>query len=223
MVAEASKAYEPHLRTASFELAGKTWKILTVQTKLNELKHSLVHWNRRLRRQPIPDPLSTERTLPTRLDAPGLNSSKWRGVSARSSGCPGPVGQVYGLLPFSPALALDEIADQLSISKTSVSTGTRQARCMAGDPAGSGSPGTSGTILRPQETFGASPVLYSILFPKPRQDGAKTRSIALLSRRSGGGFCFPRRSRLLQRERLAHLVQIQSRASKLLPLVEKLL
>jgi DNA-binding transcriptional regulator GbsR (MarR family) len=42
-------------------------------------------------------------------------------------GLPRSVGQIYGLLFLSPkALALDEIAELLSISKASVSTGTRQ-------------------------------------------------------------------------------------------------
>ena len=42
-------------------------------------------------------------------------------------GLPRSVGQIYGLLYLSPqSLSLDDIAEQLSISKGSVSTGTRQ-------------------------------------------------------------------------------------------------
>lgn len=42
-------------------------------------------------------------------------------------GLPKSVGQIFGLLYFSPgALSLDEIATQLGVSKASASTGTRQ-------------------------------------------------------------------------------------------------
>ena len=42
-------------------------------------------------------------------------------------GLPRSIGQIYGLLYLSPqSLSLDDIAEQLSISKGSVSTGTRQ-------------------------------------------------------------------------------------------------
>ena len=49
------------------------------------------------------------------------------GNLSRRVGLPRTVGQIYGLLFLSPrALSLEEIADQLGISKASVSTGARQ-------------------------------------------------------------------------------------------------
>ena len=48
------------------------------------------------------------------------------GNLSRRVGLPRTLGQIYGLLFLSPrALALEEIADQLGISKASVSTGAR--------------------------------------------------------------------------------------------------
>lgn len=49
------------------------------------------------------------------------------GNLSRRVGLPRTIGQIYGLLFLSPeALSLEEIADQLGISKASVSTGARQ-------------------------------------------------------------------------------------------------
>ncbi|MBL9175254.1 MAG: hypothetical protein JNL10_17070 [Verrucomicrobiales bacterium] len=140
-------------------------------------------------------------------------------------GLPRSVGQVYGLLYLSPRpLALDDIADQLSISKASVSTGTRQLAAwqairqvwVPGDRRDHfEAVGDLRELLRS---------VYSGFFsPKYAKTGRKLEvllSTLEAERREGS---VSRDDHDFYKERLAHLVQIQSRASKLLPLMEKLL
>lgn len=140
-------------------------------------------------------------------------------------GLPRSVGQVYGLLYLSPRpLALDEIAEQLSISKASVSTGTRQLAAwqairqvwVPGDRRDHfEAVGDLRELLRS---------VYSGFFSQKYAKTGRKLDVLLATldaehregsvSRDDHDFC---------KERLSHLVRIQARASKLLPLVEKLL
>lgn len=140
-------------------------------------------------------------------------------------GLPRSVGQVYGLLYLSPRpLALDDIAEQLSISKASVSTGTRQLAAWqairqvwvpgdrrdhfeaAGDLRELLRSVYSGFFSQKYAKTGRKLEVLLATLDAERREGAVSRD--------DHDFC---------KERLAHLVRIQTRASKLLPLVEKLL
>ncbi|MEN9678754.1 MAG: hypothetical protein RIS76_4650 [Verrucomicrobiota bacterium] len=147
------------------------------------------------------------------------------GRVCQTVGLPRSVGQVYGLLYLSPSpLALDDIADRLSISKASVSTGTRQLVAwqairqvwVPGDRRDYfEAVGDLREMMRS---------VYSGFFsPKYAKSERKLEVLlaTLESERKEGivgrdehDFC---------KERLTHLVRIQGRASKLLPLLEKLL
>ena len=65
--------------------------------------------------------------IPTALSKTRLDMIEAGGRLCQLLGVPRSTGQIYGLLFLSPkALALDDIADLLGISKASASTGTRQ-------------------------------------------------------------------------------------------------
>lgn len=140
-------------------------------------------------------------------------------------GLPRSVGQVYGLLYLSShPLALDDIADQLSISKASASTGTRQLAAwqairqvwVPGDRRDYFEAlGDLRELLRS---------IYSGFFSTQYAKSERKLDILLSTldaeRKEGS---LTRDDHDFCKQRLTHLVQIQSRATKLLPLVEKLL
>ncbi|MCW5556725.1 MAG: hypothetical protein KIT22_02610 [Verrucomicrobiae bacterium] len=147
------------------------------------------------------------------------------GRVCQTAGLPRSVGQVYGLLYLSPApLNLDDIASRLSLSKASVSTGTRQL--------------ASWQAIRQvwvpgdrRDHFEAVGDLTEVLravyarFFTPQFAKSERKLDNLLAslnaeRRDGA---ISREEHQFCRERLDHLARLQSRIRKILPLVEKLL
>ena len=141
------------------------------------------------------------------------------------AGLPRSVGQMYGLLYLSPKpLALDDIAELLSISKASVSTGTRHL--------------ASWQAIRQvwipgdrRDHFEVVGDLREMLrtvytgFVTPKYAKSERKLEGLLETldaelRDGG---LSRDEHAFCKERLAHFTRLQHRIGKLLPLVEKLL
>ena len=140
-------------------------------------------------------------------------------------GLPRSTGQIYGLLYLSPRpLTLDDIAELLSISKASASTGTRQLLAwhavkqvwVPGDR---------------RDHFEAIGDLRDLLragyekFFRPKLERSASKLDHLLAcleadRKDGS---LTREEHAFCKERLAHLQSLQTRVQKLLPLAEKFL
>lgn len=147
------------------------------------------------------------------------------GRICQAAGLPRSVGQVYGLLYLSPVpLNLDDIASRLSLSKASVSTGTRQL--------------ASWQAIRQvwvpgdrRDHFEAMGDLTEMLrsvysrFFSPQYAKSERKLGDLVAsldaeRRDG---VMSQEEHQFCRERLDHLARLQNRIRKILPLVEKLL
>ena len=140
-------------------------------------------------------------------------------------GLPRSIGQIHGLLYLSPQpLSLDDITDQLGISKASASTGTRQLAAwqairqvwVPGDRRDHFEAlGDLRELLR---------ALYTNFF-KPKFEKSERKLEALLAtleadRREG---TLTKEEHAFCRERIENLGTFLQRAGKLLPLAEKLL
>jgi len=140
-------------------------------------------------------------------------------------GMPKSTGQIYGLLYLTPeALALEEIADRLSISKASVSTGVREL--------------VAWQVVRQvfvpgdrRDFYESEPDLREALRAiyqdacKPKLEKAHRRLESMLAaldadRKSGD---VSREEYAFCRERLENIGRMQDRILKWLPLAEKLL
>ena len=140
-------------------------------------------------------------------------------------GLPRSTGQIYGLLYLAPRpLTLDDIADLLTISKASASTGTRQLLgwqavkqvWVPGDRRDHFEAiGDLGDLLRAG---------YEKFF-RPKLERSANKLDHLLAclendRKDGG---LTREDYAFCKERLVHLRSLQTRVQKLLPLAEKFL
>ncbi len=143
--------------------------------------------------------------------------------AAMSLGLPKSTGQIYGLLYLSPQpLALEEIAEQLSISKASVSTGVREL--------------VARQVLRQvfvpgerRDFYEAQGDLVEVIRAiyqdalKPKMSSAQRRLNGLLAAleedRKGG--TMDREEYIFCKVRLENIGRLQDRLAKLLPLAEK--
>lgn len=140
-------------------------------------------------------------------------------------GLPRSTGQIYGLLYLAPRpLSLDDIAELLSISKASVSTGTRQ---LLGWHAVK-QVWVPGDRRDHYEAIGDLNDLLRTAYEKffrPKLDRSVTKLDHLLlclehDRRDGS---VTGEDYAFSKERLTHLRSMQNRLQKLLPLAEKFL
>jgi DNA-binding transcriptional regulator GbsR (MarR family) len=145
------------------------------------------------------------------------------GRFAQSLGLARSVGEIYGLLYLSAApMNFEEIANSLSLSKASVSTGTRQLMAM----------GCMRKVWRRDERkdyFEAEQEIgtlvkraYENIFKTRLQNAEEHISDMLISLESDKAKYDPAEFRLKQ-QRLKKLLKIQSRIRKVLPFVEKIL
>jgi|GEM_PF-164216 len=114
-----------------FPLAIRARYILFVQSQLNESRRSAqtprVAPPLRSDRHEVPPDSQPIPTVEVILSKTRLEFIEAVGRICQQFGLPRSIGQIYGLLYLSPAsLSLDDIVEQLSISKGSASTGTRQ-------------------------------------------------------------------------------------------------
>jgi DNA-binding transcriptional regulator GbsR (MarR family) len=163
--------------------------------------------------------------LPRSLPSSRREFVETAGRLCQRFGLPRSTGQIYGLLYLSPSpLSLDDIADMLSISKASASTGTRQLLgwhalkqvWVPGDR---------------RDHFEATGDLHDLLrtgyekFFRPKLDRSVSKLDHLLvcleaDRKAG---LLTKDEHAFCKERLAHMRSLQARVQKLLPLAEKFL
>lgn len=145
------------------------------------------------------------------------------GRFAQSLGMARSVGEIYGLLYLSPEpMNFEDIASALSLSKASVSTGTRQLMAL----------GCIRKVWRRDERkdyFEAEQEIgilvkraYENVFKIRLQNAEEHLSDMLASLESDKAKYDPAEFRLKQ-QRLKKLLKIQSRIRKVLPFVEKIL
>jgi DNA-binding transcriptional regulator GbsR (MarR family) len=145
------------------------------------------------------------------------------GRFAQSLGMARSVGEIYGLLYLSPeSMNFEDIASALSLSKASVSTGTRQLMSL----------GCIRKVWRRDERkdyFEAEQEIgilvrraYENVFKTRLQNAEEHLSDMLASLESDKAKYDPAEFRLKQ-QRLKKLLKIQSRIRKVLPFVEKIL
>ncbi len=145
------------------------------------------------------------------------------GRFAQSLGMARSVGEIYGLLYLSPEpMNFEDIASALSLSKASVSTGTRQLMSL----------GCIRKVWRRDERkdyFEAEQEIgilvkraYENVFKTRLQNAEEHLSDMLASLESDKAKYDPAEFRLKQ-QRLKKLLKIQSRIRKVLPFVEKIL
>ena len=178
-----------------------------------------------------PDPELGVESPGTRIASAILRSKTCRefvevgGNLCRRLGLPRSLGQIYGILYLSPQpLSLDEIAEELRISKASVSTGTRQLAVW----------GAVRQVWVPGERrdfFEAVPNvgrilrdLYENVF-KPRLAASKgqlDRMLSELGQGHGNSTLSPEERRHVE-DRLQALVRLQDRLQSASSWLEKLL
>jgi len=147
------------------------------------------------------------------------------GNLCRRLGFPRSVGQIYGLLFFSAQpLSLDEIAEQLEISKASASTGARQL-VNWGAIQQVWVPGDRRDFFRLASDPANMLIEVYREFLKPRLRGAGKRLAAMMEGLqedlAEGGLSEHEFD--VCRQRLEHLSKLQSKLQSAAPLIERLL
>ncbi|MBN9692317.1 MAG: hypothetical protein J0M24_18880 [Verrucomicrobia bacterium] len=147
------------------------------------------------------------------------------GRMCQQLGLPRSIGQIYGLLYLSPAsLSLDDIAEQLSISKGSASTGTRQLASWQAIKQ-VWVPGDRRDYF---EAVGNLRDLLESIYrnyfkPKLEKGGRKLDSLlATLEEERQQGAVSPEDYAFFK-ERLDNIARLEDRISRVLPIAEKLL
>ena len=143
------------------------------------------------------------------------------GRLAQSLGFPRSIGEIYGLLYLATnPMGMEEIGRALSLSKASVSTGTRQLKAL----------GAIRKVWRREDRkdyFEAvldlgelARRVYDNIF-KARMENADKRLDSLLSQLSADRRALDREEHAVIEARLKRLRKLQSRVKRLMPLVEK--
>ncbi len=224
-----STAALPSLAPPAFPLASVSSSVLFVQSQLNDTRRSA-------QTPRVAPPLRSDGHEVSESEPPSpikeVTLSKTRvefievvGRLCQQLGLPRSIGQIYGLLYLSPiSLSLDDIAVQLSISKASASTGTRQLASWQAIRQ-VWVPGDRRDYF---EAVGDLRELLESIYrnyfkPKFEKGGRKLDALlaSLESDRESGGlspeeyvFC---------KERLDKLGKVEDRIARLLPVAEKLL